>query len=68
MKNSDLLKIKIEKNYIIEIINHKEYNKVIIDYYKRLQEEMEMSLGNQIENISNCNSWWILDHYKSKRF
>ena len=67
MENSDLLKIQIEKNYITEIINHKEYNKVIIDHYKRLQEEMDMPLGNQIENISNCNSWWILDHYKEQK-
>lgn len=67
MENSDLLQIQIEKNYITEIINHKEYNKVIIDYYKRLQEEMDMPLGNQIENISNCNSWWVLDHYKQQK-
>lgn len=67
MENSDLLEIQIEKNYINEIINHKEYNKVIIGYYKRLQEEMSMPLGNQIDNISNCNSWWILDHYKQQK-
>lgn len=67
MELSDLSKIQIEKNYITEIINHKEYNEVIIGYYKRLQEEMGMPLGNQIENISNCNSWWILDYYKQQK-
>lgn len=67
MELSDLLQIQIEKNYIAEIINHKEYNKVIIDYYKRLQEEMDIPLGNQIENISNCNSWWVLDHYREQK-
>lgn len=67
MEFSDLLKIQIEKNYIAEVMNHKDYNEVIIGYYKRLQEEMDMPLGNQIENISNCNSWWILDYYKQQK-
>lgn len=67
MELSDLSQIQIEKNYICEIINHKEYNEVIIKYYKRLQGEMDIPLGNQIDNISNCNSWWILDHYKQQK-
>ena len=97
MENSDLLKIQVEKNYLTEIINHNEYNKVIISYYERLQEEFtdykssnyvisdevegkqinniifktiaekKISLHNQIDNLRNCNSMWLLDYYKLQK-
>ena len=97
LENSDLLQIQIEKNYLSKIINNNEYNKVIIDYYERLQEEFtdykssnyvisdevdgkeinniifktisdkKIKLDNQIENMKNCNSVWLLDHYRLQK-
>ena len=67
MEFQDLQEISIDKEHLIEVINHKEYNKTIISYYERLSNEFNLSLGNQIESISNCNSWWLLDHYVNQK-
>ncbi|MER2000853.1 MAG: protein rep, partial [Lysinibacillus sp.] len=68
MKLSDLFNIQITKNYINEVITHKEYNKTIIKYYERLShEDSTLNLASNIDNLSNCNSWWSLDHYKEQK-
>lgn len=67
MEFQDLQDISISKNHLIDVINHKEYNKTIVSYYERLSKEFGLSLGNQIENISSCNSWWLIDHYVNQK-
>ncbi|MEG1142854.1 MAG: protein rep [Clostridia bacterium] len=67
MEFQDLKDISITKEHLMEIINHKEYNKIIISYYERLSEEYSLNLGNQIESISTCNSWWLIDHYVNQK-
>lgn len=63
----DFKEISIDKQHLIDVINNNEYNKTIISYYEKLLNEFDLSLGNQIENISNCNSWWLLDHYVNQK-
>lgn len=67
MEFQDFKDISISKEHLIDIINHKEYNKTIVSYYERLASEFDLSLGNQIENISSCNSWWLIDHYRNQK-
>ncbi|MGL5328133.1 MAG: protein rep [Peptostreptococcaceae bacterium] len=68
MELRDLLNIQIEKNYIEDIIKHKEYNDVIISHYQRLSEEFpEVNFSGNIENMINCNSWWVMDHYQEQK-
>lgn len=63
----DLKEISISNKHLTEIIKHKEYNKLIISYYEKFSNEFNLNLENQIENISNCNSLWILDYYKKQK-
>lgn len=68
MELSDLFKIQIEKNYIDEVIKHKDYNKIIIEHYQRLASEYpNVNFSSNIENMSNCNSWWLMDHYQDQK-
>lgn len=68
MELSDLLNIQVTKDHLINVINHKEYNETIIKYYERLWKEYPVvDFSSQIENISNCNSWWLMDYYKEQR-
>ena len=68
MELSDLFNIQIEKNYINDVIKNKDYNKIIIEHYQRLAVEFpDVNFSNNIENISNCNSWWLMDHYKEQK-
>ena len=65
---SDLFNIQIEKNYIGEVIKNKDYNKIIIEHYQRLAAEYpDVNFSNNIENMSNCNSWWLIDHYQEQK-
>lgn len=63
----DLQDISITNQHLMDVINNKDYNKTIISYYERLANEFDLSLGNQIESISTCNSWWLIDHYRKQK-
>lgn len=69
----ELSEIRVSKEHLFDITKNREYNKTIIAHYERLRDEMDIdidgtkisgsNLSNKIDNISNCNSYWLLDHY-----
>ena len=65
----DLEGIEITKYYVNQILVNNKYNQeVITEYYHRLQQEFQyINFQNKIDNISNCNSWWLLDYYKQQK-
>ncbi|MGL5312676.1 MAG: protein rep [Peptostreptococcaceae bacterium] len=68
MKIEDLKAIEVKKDFISDIIKNNKYNQeVISEYYFKLQQEFkEINFQNKIDNLSNCNSWWLLDYYKQQ--
>lgn len=69
--------IEIKKELLEKVVNNIEYNQLILSYYKRLEkEEREKKdngdkfsfnpdiIKNKIENIENCNKWWLLDRFE----
>lgn len=69
MSNVDIYRdIAVHKDFISDIVKNKKYTEdVTLDYYHRLQSEYpESNLANKINNIANCNSWWLLDVYKNQ--
>ena len=68
MELSDLLQIQVSKEHLKNVVNNNDYNKTIIRYYERLQKEYPLvNFSTNIENISNCNSWWLMDHYREQK-
>lgn len=68
MKLQDFQEIHIQKEHLLEVINHKEYNKIIIKYYEKLFKEYpKVNFASSIDNLENCNSYWILDYYKEQK-
>lgn len=68
MKLSDFSNLSIEKNYLMQIINNKEYNKLIIDHYSRLAVEYpDANFSSNIESLENCNKFWLMDHYQEQK-
>lgn len=68
MELSDLLEIQVSKEHLKNVVNNNDYNKTIIGYYERLQKEYPgVNFSSNIENISNCNSWWLMDHYRQQK-
>lgn len=65
----DLKGIEVKKDYVNQILTNNKYNQeVITEYYHQLQQEFkEINFQNKIDNISNCNSWWLLDHYQKQK-
>lgn len=65
----DLKGIEVKKDYINNILVNNKYNQeVITEYYHQLQQEFkDINFQNKIDNISNCNSWWLLDYYKEQK-
>ena len=65
----DLKGIEVKKDYINNILVNNKYNQeVITEYYHQLQQEFQyINFQNKINNISNCNSWWLLDYYKQQK-
>lgn len=56
-------KFKIENDYLLKIHNNNQYNKVIIDYYKKYQYEGKIISNSKIESIESCNKYFLLDKY-----
>lgn len=59
---------EVSKDYLLKIHNNNCYNNVIVDYYKRLQEETRSKDYSRISNhkldsILNCNKFFIIDKY-----
>lgn len=69
MKIEDLKVIEVKKDFISDILKNNKYNQeVISEYYLKLQQEFkEINFQNKIDNLSSCNSWWLLDYYKEQK-
>ena len=69
MQIQDLKGIEVKKDFIKDILKNNKYNQeVILDYYYRLHsEDPTLNLTSKLENVANCNSWWLLDHYKEQK-
>lgn len=68
MELSHLIEIQVSKEHLKNVINNNDYNKTIIGYYERFQKEYPgVNFSSNIENISNCNSWWLMDHYRQQK-
>lgn len=68
LKLQDFPEIQIQKEHLIDVINNKEYNNTIIKYYERLSKEYSnVNFASNIDSIENCNSYWILDHYREQK-
>lgn len=69
MELQDLKGIEVKKDYVNQILINNKYNQeVITEYYHQLQQEFkEINFQNKIDNISTCNSWWLLDYYKQQK-
>ncbi len=59
--------IQITNDFLNDVIRNNEYNEIIIDYYHRLQKEDNLSLGNKIKSIEECNQFWLLDKYENQK-
>jgi len=61
--------IKVPKKFIKNIVDNNKYNEdTIINYYYVLQSEFDsLNFSNKIDNISSCNSHWLLDVYNNQR-
>lgn len=68
MELSELFNIQVTKEHLKNVLNNNEYNQTIISYYERLQSKYpQVNFASQMENLSNCNSWWLMDHYKEQQ-
>ena len=75
----DLTPFKIDKEYIQKVHNNCQYNKVILNYYKKLSNEIvdnnkkkKMSffkdesyrtIQSNCDRIDKCNKFWLIDRY-----
>lgn len=70
---------EIDKTYIKDTINNVAYNKVIINYYERLANELAPGKKNKnlptfkaisiisdykVNSIKKCNDYWFIDKYE----
>lgn len=69
MELQDLKGIEVKKDYINNVLVNNKYNQEVIGhYYYQLQQEFTyINFQNKIDNLSNCNSWWLLDYYKEQK-
>lgn len=65
----DLKNIEVKKDFLGDIFKNNKYNQdVILDYYFRLHsEDTTLNLSNKLDNVANCNSWFLLDVYKQQK-
>lgn len=65
--NIDIQNIKVQKDYIKNIIKNIEYNKQIVTYYEKLRNEymgdMYKRFDRKLSAIQECNSFWEIDRY-----
>lgn len=54
---------KMDKDYLLKVHNNNQYNKVIVDYYKRYQNEGKIISNGKINTIEVCNKYFVLDKY-----
>ncbi len=63
---------QVNKDFILETYNNTIYNNIIIEYYKKLQEESRVFGHNTINNdkiksIEGCNKMWLINTYHENR-
>lgn len=65
--NIDIQNIKVQKDYIKNIIKNIEYNKQIVTYYEKLRNEytgdMYTRFDKKLNAIQDCNKFWEIDRY-----
>lgn len=75
----DVADYKIDEDYVLKVVNNNEYNKIIIDYYKKLFKEENLykkldlvsltkkqlngSNFDKIDSLKNCNKFWTIETY-----
>ena len=68
MELSDLLFLKIEKNFLKKISDNNYYNETIIKHYERLKKKYpKVNFARNIEALENCNQIWEMDYYKEQK-
>lgn len=55
--------IIVDKSYLLDVHNNSVYNKIIIDYFKRLQSENKSVPLSVITNLENCNKYFTVNRY-----
>lgn len=63
---------EVNNDFIMDIHNNHEYNKIIVEYYKRLIEEQgsvllkfgSMIPLSKVHELENCNKFWNIDIYQ----
>ncbi len=53
---------KVKDEYLVSVHNNNEYNKVIVDYYKKLSNEIFIS-SSKIPSLKACNKFWLIEQY-----
>lgn len=60
---------EVSKDYLLKVHNNNNYNKVIVDYYQRLNEENIIDSfctcinQHKVDRIANCHKYFIIDRY-----
>ncbi|HHY13086.1 MAG TPA: protein rep, partial [Thermoanaerobacterales bacterium] len=64
----------VKKELINSVLDNIEFNKIIVEYYRRLLEEHRVqgslyyqTLINKIRSIKLCNKFWVLDKYELQK-
>lgn len=71
-KNPSIDNVKMDEEYIGNIVKNNEYNKVIINYYHRLMNDKSLAVKekkilHKTDRIRNCNKFWEMDKYEVQR-
>lgn len=63
----DARHMRVPKDLLRDVVNNRQHNEVIVNYYGRMAKEtegrLELTLTNKKQNISDCNKFWFMDVY-----
>lgn len=65
----DLKNIVVDKETLKKVVDNREYNNIIVDYYNRFSNAGSISFSKDLlikkgERIDYCNKYWQLDKYE----
>lgn len=68
----NLTDITVDKKILQDVVNNIDYNKTIIDYYRRFSLESSVSFSSQLlvkksERLDFCNHFWQIDKYNNQK-
>lgn len=68
----NLTDITVDKKVLQDVVDNIDYNKTIIDYYRRFSLESSVSFSSQLlikksERLDFCNHFWQLDKYQEQK-